>query len=274
MTDTHGTTSASDATDDELLRRLAATRDRATLALLVERHTPLAERRARRFERPGLVDDVRQAAVIGLLKALDRYDPDRGTPFPVFAAATIDGELKRFLRDHTWAVRVPRTSKELHLVVERATDELTARLGRAPTVDELAGHAGLDRDDVVRGIAAGAARRTMSLDAPRDTGGRRRPELEDERAEAALERAIDVDAAREHATALLARLPARERRIVELRIVDGLSQQAIAERVGMSQMHVSRLLRQSFDTLRELDRAMRHDTEPSAPRTREREGRG
>ncbi|MFN8023431.1 MAG: sigma-70 family RNA polymerase sigma factor [Acidimicrobiales bacterium] len=245
--------------DDELLRRFALTRDRDTRALLVERHASLAAHIARRFERRELADDLRQAAMIGLLKALDRFDPDRGSAFAAFASVTIEGELKRFLRDQTWAVRVPRTAKELHLVVERATDELTISLGRAPTVDEIARHTALDRDEVVRGVAAGAARRSVSLDAPLATNGGRPRDL----AGADTGREFDAMADREHAQQLLALLPDRERRIVELRVYDELSQREIAELMGMSQMHVSRLLRRSFETMR----AVQHRFDEDRPST-------
>ena len=150
---------------------------------LVERHMGLAAHVARRFGRRGPSDDdLRQVAFLALVKAVDRFDPDRNVAFSTFAGRTIEGEIKRHFRDHTWTVRVPRSAKETHLRLRRATDELTQRLGRSPTVPQLAEHLGIDVDEVIEGIAAGSAYSTASLDAPAgdDGDGARQLGAEDE----------------------------------------------------------------------------------------------
>ena len=143
----------------------------------------LAAHVARRFGRRGPSDDdLRQVAFLALVKAVDRFEPDRNVAFSTFAGRTIEGEIKRHFRDHTWTVRVPRSAKETHLRLRRATDELTQRLGRSPTVPQLAEHLGIDTDEVVEGIAAGSAYTTASLDAPvgADGDGTRQIGAEDE----------------------------------------------------------------------------------------------
>ena len=230
--------------EDELFRRVAEQGDREARNLLVQRYMGLAGHIARRFSHRGIGDDVRQAAMIGLIKAVDRFDPTLGFTFSAFAGTTIEGELKRYLRDKTWVVRVPRSSKELHLAVRRATDELQQRLKRSPRLDELAAHLGVDRDDVVRGLAASAAFDVGSIDAPMPGSEGRVAELPS--TEAGFERMLDS----ELIGGLLARLPEREREIVRMRFFEELSQAEIAERIGISQMHVSRLLRKSFEVMR------------------------
>ena len=238
---------AAQANDDEnaLFTEFARTRDRRLRNELVERHMGLAAHVARRFGRRGPgADDLRQVAFLALVKAVDRFDPGRNVAFSTFAGRTIEGEIKRHFRDHTWSVRVPRSAKEIHLQLRRATDELTQRLGRSPTVAELADHLRLDRDEIIEGLAAGSAYSTSSLDAPTgsDGDGRRQFGGEDIR----YERLVDVDLVEQ----LLRRLPQREQEIVRLRFYEELSQSEIADRIGISQMHVSRLLRRSFDQMR------------------------
>jgi RNA polymerase sigma-B factor len=237
-----------EVSDDELFRSFAASGDRGVRNQLVERHMGLAVHIARRFSASrGNLEDLRQVALYGLVKAVDRFDPDHGSQFVSFAGTTIEGELKRYFRDRTWVVRVPRSAKELHLTVRRATEELAQRDGASPSVDQLAAHLGIERDDVLRGLAATAAYRMDTLDSPHDDGGgtdrQQRLASEDGGFVASENRTLVED--------LLDRLPARERQIVELRFFDELSQAEIAERVGVSQMHVSRLLRQSFEQMRE-----------------------
>ena len=186
--------------------------------------------------------------MLGLVKAVDRFDPDHGAAFSSFAGTTIEGELKRHFRDKTWTVRVPRSAKELHLSVRRATEELSQRLGHSPTVDEIARHLEIDRDDVFRGLAASAAYSVGTLDGPAPTtttaptGSERWP---------TTRIGYEQSDARAEIVRLLERLPEREREIVTLRFFDELSQAEIAERVGISQMHVSRLLRRSFEQMRQ-----------------------
>lgn len=238
------------AEDDELelFRRFAATRTRQLRNELVERHMGLATHIARRFARPGAgEEDIRQVAMIGLVKAVDRFDPDHGAAFASFAGRTIEGEVKRHFRDTSWTVRVPRGAQELHLLVRQGTDELSHRLGRGPTVAELATHLDVDRDDVLRGLAAGAAFRVGSIDGSEDDDSSPPDRVA---ALAADDQGFDTMIDREVVGKLLDSLPDREREIVRLRFYDELSQSQIAEIMGMSQMHVSRLLRRSFEQLR------------------------
>ena len=231
----------------ELFRRYAATRDRALRNDLVERHMGLAVHVARRFGRPGAGDeDLRQVAMIGLVKAVDRFDPSLGYTFVAFAGTTIEGELKRYFRDTSWAARVPRAAKELHLLVRRAADELQQRHGRSATVDELAAHLQVGRDDVLRGLAASAAYQASPLVAGADDDGPADRSGTLAQTDSGFDAALDTHVVGQ----LLQRLPAREREIVRLRFYEQRSQSEIAEAVGLSQMHVSRLLRRSFEQLR------------------------
>lgn len=240
------TESVSDELD--MFRAYVVSQDRSQRNALVERYMGLAAHIAKRFKRAGCDDDIRQAAMIGLVKAVDRFDPEFGVPFASFAGTTIEGELKRYLRDHTWVVRVPRSAKELHLLVRRASDQLTQTNGRSPSVDEIAGETKLDRDDVLRGLAATAAYDVGSLDnatedgfAPTDRSAAISTEEE------GFGHAIDSQAVER----LLVRLPERERQIVFLSFFEDRSQAEIAEAMGISQMHVSRLLRRSLESMRE-----------------------
>jgi len=241
-----GSSPGAAANEAALFAEFARTRDRRIRNELVERHMGLAAHVARRFGRRGPgADDLRQVAFLALVKAVDRFDPSREVAFSTFAGRTIEGEIKRHFRDHTWSVRVPRSAKETHLQLRRATDELTQRLGRSPTVPQLAEYLRLDQDEVIEGLAAGSAYTTASLDAPLggDGDGRRQIGGEDER----YGHVVDLDAVEQ----LLRRLPEREQEIVRLRFYEELSQSEIAERVGISQMHVSRLLRRSFEQMRD-----------------------
>ena len=176
----------------------------------------LAAHVARRFGRRGPSDDdLRQVAFLALVKAVDRFDPDRNVAFSTFAGRTIEGEIKRHFRDHTWTVRVPRSAKEIHLRLRRATDELTQQLGRSPTVPQLAEHLGIDADEVIEGIAAGSAYSAASLDAPagNDGDGARQLGAED----AGFGHVADVTLVQE----LMTRLPEREQEIVRLALLRG-----------------------------------------------------
>lgn len=237
--------------DDAELRRFRELRESGSRRLrneLVEAHTGLAVHIAQRYAKPGDGDDVRQVAMLGLVKAVDRFDPDVGAAFGSFAGVTIEGEIKRHFRDASWAVRVPRRAKELHLLVRHAGEELAQQLERTPTLDEIAAYLDLDRDEVVRGVAATAASTVGSIDGsqrdddPVDAGRDPALAVDDDGFAAAL----DADLVEQ----LLAVLPEREQRIVRLRFYDELSQTEIAEIVGISQMHVSRLLRRSFEQMR------------------------
>lgn len=207
----------------------------------MERHIGLAHHIVARYERPGRRDgDLVQVALLGLVKAVERFDVGRGVQFSTFAGRTIEGELKRHFRDDSWKVRVPRSVKDLHLALRRASEDLAHGLGRTPTVRELADHLDVPVDDIVGALGADTALRPVSLDAPVDGGPT------DHLAalgEAGHETRTDD---RDQVRQLLSVLDEREREIVHLRFYENLSQDQIAERVGLSQMHVSRLLRQSF----------------------------
>ena len=245
MPDGAPTGGASPEPDEDLFRRFAATRDRRLRNELVERHLGLADGAAGRYRGRGPGgEDLHQVAFLALVKAVDRFDPEREVAFSTFAGRTIDGELKRHFRDATWTVRVPRSVKDLHVAVRTASEELEQRLGRSPTVRALAEHREVAPADLVGALGAVAARRPASLDAPPDA----RPvdhvaELGEGGDEVDLEDRDEV----EH---LLGLLDERSREIVRLRFYAGLTQDEIAARVGISQMHVSRLLRRSFETMR------------------------
>jgi RNA polymerase sigma-B factor len=230
--------------ENELFVKFARTRNRQLRNQLVERHMGLAAHVARRFGRRGPSDDdLRQVAFLALVKAVDRFEPDRNVAFSTFAGRTIEGEIKRHFRDNTWTVSVPRSAKEIHLQLRRATDELTQILGRAPTVRQLAERLGVGTDVVIEGIAAGSAYATASLDAPSSVDGQA-TELGSE--DPGFGYVADTSVVDE----LIGRLPEREGEIVRLRFYDELTQGEIADRMGMSQMHVSRLLRRSFEQMR------------------------
>ena len=233
---------------DRRLREFHRTRDSRLRADLVERLMPLARSLALRFSHSGeSVDDLVQVAALGLVKAIDRFDPDRGFAFTSFATPTILGELRRHLRDTAWALRVPRELQERALVVAKSAGELTTSLGRPPTAAELADATGLALEDVVEARAAGTARHAVSIYRPL-TDGEDEPLADmlgaDDPAFSASEDAMTSER-------LLAVLPHREREILRLRYEEELTQWQIGERVGCSQMHVSRLIRQSLERLRE-----------------------
>jgi RNA polymerase sigma-B factor len=224
--------------------------DPELLQEIVAEHWGLARWAAERFcDRGEPSDDLVQVALLGLVKAVNRYDPDLGPEFSGFAVVTMLGELKRHLRDHGWAVHLPRPVHDRFLRVSKASEELTQELGCSPTLADVAGRAGVAVDEVVEALEVGSAWRPTSLDAPvgsdddRDRGPRS-PCLAD---------GGDLAAAEDHVVfdALIQPLPPRLRTLVRLRFVDDLTQSEIARRLGVSQMQVSRLLSQSLNTLRE-----------------------
>jgi RNA polymerase sigma-B factor len=241
----------------ELFRRYRESRDRALRNQLVEEHMGLAEALARRMSNRGEShDDLGQVALVGLLKAVERFDPDHGVRFTSFATPTILGELKRHFRDRGWAVRVPRRVQELNLEVRDATATLTHELGRAPTTQEIAERAGVDLEEVLESMEAGGLYRLASLDAKVSGEDEWEPSswlAVDDRELADTDVRVTVEA-------LLALLPERERRIMYLRFFEGLTQSEIAEQIGVSQMHVSRLLSRSIDALGEVARTVSSET--------------
>jgi RNA polymerase sigma-B factor len=230
------------------LARYARTRDAAEREELVRRYMPLARSAAARYQHTSeSFDDLLQVASIGLLKAIDRYDPGRGTAFSSFAVPTILGELRRHLRDHTWAVRVPRELQEHGQRLRAATDELVAQLGRPPTIAELADRLGVSEETVLDARQAVSAHSPASLDEPAARGDDSVPLGEllgaEDSALAAADDAITLQR-------LLRSLPMRDREILRLRFEEDLKQREIGKRVGISQMHVSRVIRQSILQLR------------------------
>jgi RNA polymerase sigma-B factor len=217
---------------------------------IVERCLPLADHIARRFEGRGEPrDDLVQVARVGLVNAVVRFDVEAGSDFVSFAVPTIMGEVRRHFRDNSWSVKVPRRLKELHLRLGTATAELSQRLGRAPTATELAAELDMERDEVVEGLVAGSSYNTLSIDTGGGSG--------DDDTRAIADTLGDVDAGldriedREALRPLLEALPERERMVLVLRFFESMTQTQIADRVGISQMHVSRLLAKSLARLRD-----------------------
>jgi len=244
-----GRTAHHDRADASHLRRYAAEGRPEDRDWLVRRYLPLARHVAARYSGGGEpIDDLEQVASLGLVKAIDRFDPARGVSFSSYAVPTIAGELRRHFRDHTWSLRVPRDIQELAVKVTRVEPALQLELGRAPTAAELAERLDCSLERLLEARDAAGANRMSSLDAPvsSEEEGASLAELlgaADERLEH-LERSMTVDAALEH-------LSDRDRTILRLRFQEELTQAAIGERIGLSQMHVSRLIRQALVTLRE-----------------------
>ena len=232
----------------ELRRQFATyakTREPALRDELVSAHLGLAEYLARRFANRGEpLDDLVQVASLGLLKALDRFDPERGVEFSTYATHTIVGELKRHFRDKGWSIRAPRRMQELYLRLGKVVASMGQELGRSPTIAELAMETKVSEEEVLEALEAGQAYRSASLDVATEEGeslatrlGEEDPSLEDAERRATL-------------SPLLAQLLPRERLILQLRFFDGLTQSEIANRLQISQMHVSRLLARSLAQLR------------------------
>ena len=216
---------------------------------LIELNLPLVRYASARFRsRNEPMEDIVQVGTIGLIKAIDRFDPERGVEFPTFAMPTVVGEIKRFFRDTSWSVRVPRRLQELRLALTKAGDGLPQRLDRAPAVAELAACLGVSEEDVVEGLAVGNAYTASSLDSSpgeEDSEGPLADRLGYE------DLALEGVEYRESLKPLLAKLPPRERRIIMLRFFGNLTQSQIGEEIGISQMHVSRLLTRTLTQLRE-----------------------
>jgi RNA polymerase sigma-B factor len=213
---------------------------------LVARHLGLAQSLAARYANRGEhLDDLVQVAMIGLVRAAERFSPDRGIQFSTFATATILGELKHHFRDTRWSIHVPRSVQEAYLRVKEATDSLSQELARSPSLLEIAERAGLSEEQVVHALEAGLAFRMASLDAPADDATAA-PAEQGEVESGDLERVEN----RHLLHPLVSRLPERQQRILRLRFEYDLTQREIAAVLGMSQMHVSRLLARSLTQLR------------------------
>jgi RNA polymerase sigma-B factor len=235
--------------DERLLRRYHRDGDLDAREELVVRFIPLARQLASRYRHSGeSLDDLVQVACLGLLKAVDRYDPERGAGFTRYALPTMLGELKRHFRDKGWALRVPRAVQELALKVNEALGTLPTKLGRAPRPRDVAEAIGVSVEDVLEAMEAATAYEAASLDAPRGAAS----EEEDWTHADALgeeERGYELVELGDALRGTLSALPARERLILRLRFERDMTQAEIAGCVGISQMHVSRLLRRSLNRL-------------------------
>jgi RNA polymerase sigma-B factor len=235
--------------DRELLRRYHEGGDTNAREELIERHLPLVRSLARRYAGRGeALEDIEQVGAIGLIKAIDRFELSREVSLATYATPNVVGEIKRHFRDKGWAVRVPRALQELNASMSGAIERLTVRLSRSPSIAEIAGELKTSPEQVLEAMEVGSAYSTVSLSTgpgsaedelnPLDTIGSEDEEFERSEHRAALAPALE-------------RLPSREREILRMRFEEGLPQTQIAQRVGLSQMHVSRLIRKSLAVMRE-----------------------
>jgi RNA polymerase sigma-B factor len=235
--------------DRALFARYLDKRDPVDREMLVERFLPLARQLARRYQRPEEpFDDLFQVACLGLVKAIDRFDLEREVAFSSYAVPTILGEIKRYFRDRTWSVRVPRDLQELALKVDRAVSDLALDLHRQPTVEEISAKVGADEEDVLEALEASGAYKATSLESPRGS--------EDEAGETlgdtlgTEEHGFELAEDRATIEHLMRSITPREREVLRLRFIEDLTQAEIGERIGVSQMQVSRIIRQSVARLR------------------------
>jgi RNA polymerase sigma-B factor len=262
------------ASDSALLRSYHEEGDVRARQALIERHVGFVRRLAQRYSHRGeTIEDLTQVGCVGLIKAIDRFDGQYKVTLATYAAPNVLGEIKRYFRDKGWAMRVPRDVQELNVKLGRVVDELTGRLGRSPSVEELAKATESSPEQVVEALDSSRAYNTISLSAPapegEEDGGDPLEQLgdEDKGFELAEERQLLREGFKE--------LDERERQILHMRFFVGLTQSDIAERVGISQMHVSRLIRQSIDRVRErLDEGQRSGTQRAPARRRRGGSRG
>lgn len=234
------------AAEAELLHRYHHLGERQARQELVERMVPLVRHIARRYaDRGEPLDDLVQVGCVGLINAIDRFDPDRGVRLSTFAAPTIAGEIKRHFRDRAWSVRIPRDLQELSAKLSKTTERLSTELGRAPSIPELATAVERSEEDVLEALQGAQSYTAASLDEP----------LGEDRTALDVLGGEDVEFAQADRRLMVmdgfGALADREREIVRLRFFEGLTQREIADRVGVSQMHVSRLLRRSLNEMRE-----------------------
>lgn len=243
--------------DADLLQRYHEDGDIRARQVLIERYVGFVRRLAQRYARRGeQLDDLTQVGCVGLIKAIDRYDGGHGASLTTYAAPNILGEIKRHFRDRGWSVRVPREIQELNVRLQKTIDELTTKFARSPSVDELAEASGSTTEQVLEALESSSAYSTLSLSEPTGGDDADAPEPMDvvgtadeefERTEERLTLATGIK-----------RLPAREQSILHLRFFEGLTQSEIAQQIGISQMHVSRLIRDSLERVRrELERGDR-----------------
>jgi RNA polymerase sigma-B factor len=234
--------------DRELLRRYHERGDTGAREALIQRHLPLVRSLARRYAGRGeALEDIEQVGAIGLIKAIDRFELDRDVSLATYATPNVVGEIKRHFRDKGWAIRVPRALQELNASMSGAIERLTGKLGRSPSIAEIADELKTSPEEVLEAMEVGSAYSTVSLSAgpggddeldPLETIGDEDVEFERSEHRAALAPALN-------------RLAPREREILRMRFEEGLPQTQIAQRIGLSQMHVSRLIRKSLSTMRE-----------------------
>jgi RNA polymerase sigma-B factor len=236
-------------TDRELLRRYHHDGDVEARERLIEQYLPLVRSLARRYSYRGeQLEDLVQVGCIGLIKAIDRFDVDRGVELTTYATPNIIGEIKRHFRDKGWSIRVPRGLQELNVKLSKLIEELTVQLERSPTIPELAKAASVEEEEVLEALETGQAYSTLSLSAP--SSGDDNEDLDPLESLGALEPEYEVSEDRAVLAPGLRVLDERERKILHLRFYDGLTQSQIAQQVGISQMHVSRLIRRSLEKMR------------------------
>src|ERR687895_949654 len=248
--------------DRELLRRYHEEGDLQAREQLIEQYMSLVRSLARRYSYRGeQLDDLVQIGAIGLIKAIDRFDVNRGVELTTYATPNIIGEIKRHFRDKGWSVRVPRGLQELNVKLSRLIEELTVQLERSPTIAELAKAAGVEEEEGLEALETGQAYATLSLSAP--ATGDEGDDLDPLESLGEVEHEYEVSEDRAVLAPGLAALDERERRILHLRFFEGLTQSQIAQQVGISQMHVSRLIRRALEKIRD-EIASDEDLEPTA----------
>ena len=236
--------------DRELLRRYHQQGDLAAREQLIEQYMSLVRSLARRYSYRGeQLEDLVQIGAIGLIKAIDRFDLDRGVELTTYATPNIIGEIKRHFRDKGWAVRVPRGLQELNVQLSRLVEQLTVQFGRSPTIPELAKAAGVEEEEALEALESGRAYTSLSLSA--GGGGGDDDDLDPLESLGTDEHQYEVSEDRAILAPGFKVLDERERKILQLRFFDGLTQSQIAQQVGISQMHVSRLIRRSLEKIRE-----------------------
>jgi RNA polymerase sigma-B factor len=239
---------SSPESDRDLLRRYHERGDRSAREQLVERHLPLVRALARRYAGRGEpLEDIEQVGAIGLLKAIDRYELSREVALTTYATPNVVGEIKRHFRDRGWTIRIPRGLQELNSRMSGCIERLTGKLGRSPTVAELATELDATAEQVLEALEAGSAYAPMSLSASPSSEG----ELDPLEALGSPDEGFDRSEERVTLEPALLELPEREREILRKRFEEGLTQTQIADQVGISQMHVSRLIRKSLTQMRE-----------------------
>jgi RNA polymerase sigma-B factor len=234
--------------DRELLKRYHEEGDASAREELIERHLPLVRSLARRYAGRGeALEDIEQVGAIGLIKAIDRFELSRDVSLATYATPNVVGEIKRHFRDKGWAIRVPRALQELNASMSTALERLTAKLSRSPTIAEIAEELGTTPEEVLEALEVGSAYATVSL----SSGGGTEDDLDPLETIGEEDEGFDRSEDRAALAPALDSLPDREREILRMRFEEGLPQTQIAERVGLSQMHVSRLIRKSLAAMRD-----------------------